>query len=247
MANTFKLNKTKVNNLFKNIRRLQGGKLLLCKQLHINIGTLDSYLKQGAEYLEKNEELFEEVLDFDEWEIDDEFENNRDNIRNLYLDQNDFECISDKNRNAFEVFFIQHREVYKEQKIREIQDRILEENTFSEDKEEDKRIKLYIAFKLIYDRSQMSLDKELLYLKERYAKTSSKHVNILVKDLERRNKEDFGEEKQEKETKHVTNITNNLLTICREYEKAQEVLGLPNKVENDDIIDVEPEPSDDDY
>lgn len=243
MANTFKLNKTKINNLFRNIRKLQGGKNLLCKQLHINYATLNEYLRIGGEYLEQYEELFEEVLDFDEYEIDDEFENSRDRIRNLYLDQTGFEAISDKNRNAFEVFFIQNREQYKENEIRKIQDKIMEDNLFSDDKEEDKKIKLYIAFKLIYDRAQMSLDKELLYLKERYAKTSSKHVGILVKDLERRNKEDFGEEKNDKETtKQITiNNTTNLLALCREYEQAKGLLPNSNvNVHNsDDIIDVE--------
>ena len=245
MANICKLNKAKVNNLFKNVRRLQGGKNLLCKQLHINPATLNEYLKIGAEQLEKNEELFEDVLDFDEWEIDDEFENNRDTIRETYLEQTGFETISDKNRNAFEVYFIQQREIYKELKIREIQDQIMEDNSFSEDKDEDRKIKLYIAFKLIYDRAQMSLDKELLYLKERYAKTSSKHVGILVKDLERRNKEDFGDDKNDKETTKQITVNNytNLLDVCIAREQADKLLSDRNgNIHNDDdVIDIEPE------
>lgn len=245
MANICKLNKAKVNNLFKNVRRLQGGKNLLCKQLHINPATLNEYLKIGAEQLEKNEELFEDVLDFDEWEIDDEFENNRDTIRENYLEQTGFETISDKNRNAFEVYFIQQREIYKELKIREIQDQIMEDNSFSEDKDEDRKIKLYIAFKLIYDRAQMSLDKELLYLKERYAKTSSKHVGILVKDLERRNKEDFGDDRNDKETTKQITVNNytNLLDVCIAREQADKLLSDRNgSIHNDDdVIDIEPE------
>ena len=82
-------------------------------------------------------------------------------------------------------------------------------------------------------------------IKERYAKTSSKHVGILVKDLERRNKEDFGEEKNDREaTKQITiNNTTNLLALCREYEQAKGLLPNSNvNVHNsDDIINVEAE------
>ena len=87
----------------------------------------------------------------------------------------------------------------------------------------------------------MSLDEELLYLKNRYAKTSSKHLGFLNKDLERRNKEDFGEKKEE-ENKNVTfNQINNFTHFCIEYDKAKGILKK-NDTESipDNIIDVEP-------
>ena len=69
--------------------------------------------------------------------------------------------------------------------------------------------------------------KRLLNLKSninRYAKTSSKHLGFLNKDLERRNKEDFGEKKEE-ENKNVTfNQINNFTHFCIEYDKAKGIL-----------------------
>ena len=112
---------------------------------------------------------------------------------------------------------------------------------WSDNELENKKIILLMLFKLIYDRGQMSLDEELLYLKNRYAKTSSKHLGFLNKDLERRNKEDFGEKKEE-ENKNVTfNQINNFTHFCIEYDKAKGILKK-NDTESipDNIIDVEP-------
>ena len=101
-----------------------------------------------------------------------------------------------------------------------------------------------MLFKLIYDRAQMSLDEELLYLKNRYAKSSSKHVAIVVKDLERRNKEDFGEVKDDNKQKAITfNQFNNFTHYSIEHDKAHGILKqnptnlLPDN--DEDIIDAE--------
>ena len=93
----------------------------------------------------------------------------------------------------------------------------------------------------------MSLDEELLYLKNRYAKSSSKHVAIVVKDLERRNKEDFGEKKELIDnTKALSfNQINNFTHYSIEYDKSKGLLKhntakmLPDNEE--EIIDVEVE------
>ena len=106
-------------------------------------------------------------------------------------------AISDKNKNAFEVYFIDKKENIKEEYIYNFQKEIITNITWSENELENRKIIMLMLFKLIYDRGQMSLDEELLYLKNRYAKTSSKHLGFLNKDLERRNKEDFGEKKEE--------------------------------------------------
>lgn len=103
-----------------------------------------------------------------------------------------------------------------------------------------------MLFKLIYDRGQMSLDEELLYLKNRYAKTSSKHLGFINKDLERRNREDFGDKKDNDDNKKVTfNQINNFTHFCIEYDKAKGVLKknstkqIPTNDDNN-IIDIEP-------
>ena len=135
----------------------------------------------------------------------------------------------------------------KESYIYDFQKQIITNITWSENELENKKIILLMLFKLIYDRAQMSLDEELLYLKNRYAKSSSKHVAIVVKDLERRNKEDFGEKKELVDnTKALSfNQINNFTHYSIEYDKSKGLLKhntakmLPDNEE--EIIDVEVE------
>ena len=58
MGNEFhiKLNGYKIKHLFKNIRKLNGGKNLLAKKLGITPATLDDYLKSGQELLDNFDE-----------------------------------------------------------------------------------------------------------------------------------------------------------------------------------------------
>ena len=159
-------------------------------------------------------------------------------------------CSRIDNNNYTEVRYIKpdgisiKKEQLKESYIFNFQKQIIDNIQWSENELENKKIILLMLFKLIYDRAQMSLDEELLYLKNRYAKSSSKHVAIVVKDLERRNKEDFGEVKDDNKQKAITfNQFNNFTHYSIEHDKAHGILKqnptnlLPDN--DEDIIDAE--------
>lgn len=249
MGNEFhiKLNGYKIKHLFKNIRKLNGGKNLLAKKLGITPATLDDYLKSGQELLDNFDEQLQPIYELDIDAIDDEITAQKSDFIEGFLAIEGGNGLSDKNRNAFEVYFIERKEQLKESYIFNFQKEIIENIQWSENELENKKIILLMLFKLIYDRAQMSLDEELLYLKNRYAKSSSKHVAIVVKDLERRNKEDFGETKDNTDNQKALtfNQINNFTHYSIEYDKSRGVLKhntakmLPDN--DEDVIDVEVE------
>lgn len=241
MSNEFhiKLNGYKIKHLFRNIRKLNGGKNLLSKKLGITPATLDDYLRSGQELLDKFDDKLQPIYEIDIDGLDEELTKTKKDYIQEFLDLDGSQMISDKNKNAFEVFFIDKKENLKESYIYNFQKEIINNIQWSENELENKKIVLLMLFKLIYDRAQMSLDEELLYLKNKYAKSSSKHLGFVVKDLERRNKEDFGEVKDNTDNqKMITyNQTNNFTQFCVEFDKMH---GLLEK-KNEDVIDVETE------
>lgn len=242
--NSIKLNKYKIKSLFKNIRKLNGGKNLLARKLNITSPTLDEYLKMGQELLDQNEDKLIDIYDINIDEIDEELSKTKqDYIKEfLELEGGLDSVISDKNKNAFEVFFIDKKENMKEQIIYDYQKEIIDNIKWSEDEKENEKIRMLMLFKLIYDRAQMSLDEELLYLKNKYAKNSSRNLSYLIKDLERRNKEDFGEDKTSSQKQITVNQQfNNFTHYCIEKDKA---LGRL-KQNTDNVIDLIPESDDD--
>lgn len=233
--NTIKINRYKLNHLFKNIRKLNGGKNLIAKKLGITTPTLDEYLRSGEELLNKYEKELEYIYEIDIDEIDEEIQKTKLEYVDEFLEYEGSLSICDKNKNAFEVYFLNKKELKKEEIIYDYQKEIIENIKYSDDEKEDDKIKILLLFKLIYDRAQMSLDEELLYFKNRYAKTSSKHLGFVVKDLERRNKEDFGDKKESDDKKQVTfNQINNFTHFSIEREKY-----LKLTQQEKDIIDVE--------
>lgn len=248
MSNEFhiKLNGYKIKHLFKNIRKLNGGKNLLAKKLGITTATLDDYLKTGQELLDEFDEKLQPIYELDIDAIDDEISTHRNEFIDEFLALENSKVLSDKNKNAFEVYFIDKKENLKESYIYDFQKEIICNMKWSENELENKKIILLMLFKLIYDRGQMSLDEELLYLKNRYAKSSSKHVAIVVKDLERRNKEDFGEDKAPSDNQKVLtfNQFNNFTHFSIQHDKANGLLKK-NEVKqistnyDENIIDVE--------
>lgn len=241
MGNEFniKLSNAKINSLFHNIRKLNGGKNLLAKKLHITTVTLDEYLKLGQGYVEKFENELSEIFDFDIDSLDEQLEETKsDYIEEFLQKENISGGISDRNRNAFIVYFYDKKEKIKEKEVFEYQKNIIDKIMFSDNENENFKIRILILFKLIYDRAQMSIDEELLYLKNKYGKTSSKNVNIVVTDLERRNKEDFGEVKEIAQPQQtLIGTINNFTQISVEQDKA---LGLLEGDKNG-FIDVIPE------
>lgn len=248
MSNEFhiKLNGYKIKHLFKNIRKLNGGKNLLAKKLGITTSTLDDYLKTGQELLDNFDEQLQPIYELDIDAIDDEISERKNEFIDSFLLLENAKMLSDKNKNAFEVYFIDKKETLKEEYIYNFQKQIIENMKWSDNELENKKIILLMLFKLIYDRGQMSLDEELLYLKNKYSKSSSKHVAIVVKDLERRNREDFGEAKTENSQKTLTfNQFNNFTHFSIEHDKANGLLkknNITSQIEmndDEDIIDVE--------
>lgn len=240
--NTIKINRYKLNHLFKNIRKLNGGKNLLARKLNISAPTLDDYLRNGQELLDLYDEKLQPIYELDIDAIDEEIDKRKQEFVEDFVVKEGSSAISDKNRNAFEVFFINKKENIKEEYIYNFQKEIIENITWSDDEKENEKIVLLMLFKLIYDRAQMSLDEELLYLKNRYAKTSSKHVSFVVKDLERRNKADFGEDKTEDKKQITVNQQfNNFTHFSIERDRA---MGLLKK-NPDNIIDIQPISDDD--
>jgi len=234
------ISRAKLNSLFHNIRKLDGGICLLAKKLRFNVATLNDYLKQGKMYLEQNRETFPiDFYDTDTEFIDADFEVQRQNIKQEFMLKEDINALGDKYRNAFEVFFYGLREKAREEYIYLEQKSFIENYSFSENKALDEKMKLLIQFKLIFDRAQMSIDEEKLYLKAKYSKASSKHLGVIVKDIERRNPEDFGTpEKEEKSVQQIGTI-NNIFQLVQALDENKQI------GQKDDIIDVEYENSED--
>ena len=82
-----KLNTYKINHLFKNIRKLNGGKNLLAKKLGITPATLDDYLKQGDDYLAKFDDKLQPIYDLDIDGIDEEITNHKGEFVEEFLAQ----------------------------------------------------------------------------------------------------------------------------------------------------------------
>lgn len=248
MSNEFhiKLNGYKIKHLFRNIRKLNGGKNLLSKKLGITPSTLDDYLKTGQELLDKFDDKLQPIYEIDIDGIDEEICKKKRDFVEGFLELDGTQMLSDKNKNAFEVYFIDKKENIKEEYIFNFQKEIINNIKWSDNELENKKIILLMLFKLIYDRGQMSLDEELLYLKNKYAKSSSKHLGFVVKDLERRNKEDFGETKNDTTNQKAITFSqvNNFTAFCVEYDKAHGLLKKNNEQpqieSNEEVIDVEP-------
>ena len=237
---SIEITRAKLNSLFHNIRKLDGGYNLLSRKLRFSTSTLDSYLKQGKEYIEQFKENFpDEFFDIDTEFIDDDFELRKQDIKQEFMIKEDINALGDKYRNAFEVYFYGLREKAREKYIYEQQKLFIESYEFSDISDLNEKIKLLIQFKLIFDRAQMSIDEEKLYLKSKYSKASSKHLGVIVKDIERRNPEDFGTPEKEKEEKvQQIGTINNIFQLVQALDSSQGM--LTTQAENkEDIIDVE--------
>src|SRR5574344_1539699 len=234
------ITRAKLNSLFHNIRKLDGAYNLLARKLRISTTTLDEYLKCGKNYLEEYKELFsEDFFDIDTEFIEDDFELNRQNLKQEFMMKEDINALGDKYRNAFEVYFYGLREKSREKYIYEQQKEFIESYEFSDIPELNEKIKLLIQFRLIFDRAQMSIDEEKLYLKSKYSKASSKHLGVIVKDIERRNPEDFGTPEKEKEEKvQQIGTINNVFQLVQALDNSQGMLTTQSE-DKEAIIDVE--------
>src|SRR5574344_2165175 len=200
---SIEITRAKLNSLFHNIRKLDGGYNLLARKLRFSNTTLDNYLKQGKLYIDEYIDIFpDEFFDLDTEFIDDDFE-------------------------------LRKKDIYEQQK------EFIESYEFSDIPELNEKIKLLIQFRLIFDRAQMSIDEEKLYLKSKYSKASSKHLGVIVKDIERRNPEDFGTPEKEKEEKvQQIGTINNVFQLVQALDNSQGMLTTQSE-DKEAIIDVE--------
>ena len=237
---SIEITRAKLNSLFHNIRKLDGGYNLISRKLRFSVSTLDNYLKQGKTYLEEFKDVFDnEFFDLDTEFIDDDFELRKQDIKQEFMLKEDINALGDKYRNAFEVYFYGLREKAREKYIYEEQKLFIESYEFSDITALNEKIKILIQFRLIFDRAQMSIDEEKLYLKSKYSKASSKHLGVIVKDIERRNPEDFGTPEKEKEEKvQQIGTINNIFQLVQALDNSQGMLTAQTE-NKEDVIDVE--------
>ena len=142
MSNEFhiKLNGYKIKHLFRNIRKLNGGKTLLAKKLGITSVTLDEYIKAGQDLLDKFDDKLQPIYEIDIDGIDEEITKKKNDFVEGFLQIEGANAISDKNKNAFEVYFIDKKENIKEEYIYNFQKEIITNIKWSDNELENKKI-----------------------------------------------------------------------------------------------------------
>ena len=98
MSNEFhiKLNGYKIKHLFRNIRKLNGGKTLLAKKLGITSVTLDEYIKAGQDLLDKFDDKLQPIYEIDIDGIDEEITKKKNDFVEGFLQIEGANAISDK-------------------------------------------------------------------------------------------------------------------------------------------------------
>ena len=229
------ISRSKLEYLFHNVRKLDGARHGLARKLRISSSLLDNYLNLGQEYINKYNDRLSKILDIDTEFVEENFELKKNEIKEKFLKKTEEVGISDRNRGAFDVYYYDCLCKHIEKYVYEMQKNVIENTEFETDKKLNKKIKILIQFKLVYDRAQLSLLEEKLYLKAKFSKTSSKHLGVIIKDLERHSPEDFVAPEKEKE-KSVQQIG----TINNIFQLVQALDNNKQQIEQkEDIVDIE--------
>lgn len=232
------ISRIKLNHLFNNVyKKCKGGRNFLARKLRISSTLLDNYLKLGKEYIEQYEDKLIDILDIDTEFIEENLVLKKTEIKEEFLSKTEESGISDRNRNAFDVYYYDILAKTKEAYIFETQKSVIENTIFSEIEDENEKIKILIQFRLIYDRAQLAYDEKKVYLVDKYTESSSKHVSYQVKELERRNPEDFAPPEKEKTPTQQIGTINNIFQLVQSLDEAKQL-------EKKDYIDVEFEKTD---
>lgn len=233
MSNEFniKLNPYKIKYLFQNLIKVKCMKSSMAKRLGIQTVALDSYLNQGYEYCEKFEGILEPVLYIDTSTMEEDFNSRRNEFRNEFLESSGLSNIGDKYRNTFESHFYWMKEYKKEEYIYKLQKEFVESYKFSNNEDENKKIRMLILFRKIWDRASICLE-DFLYSNVDKALPSTKHVNVNMKFIEKLSPEDWAEQPKQLEVKGSVNHNMNFAQISN-------MLAEQKMLENKDVVDVE--------
>lgn len=234
MSNEFniKLNPYKLKFLFQNLIKVKCMKSSMSRRLGFQVTTLESYLTQGHEYCEKFEEILEPVMYIDTSTMDEDFNLRRDEYRNEFMETSGLSNIGDKYRNTFESHFYWMKEYKKEEYIYKLQKEFVDNYKFSDSADENKKIRLLILFRKIWERASIALE-DFLYSNVDKALPSTKHVNVNMKFIEKLSPEDWVEQPKQLEVKGSVSHNMNFAQISNMIAEQR---PLQNKEE---IIDVE--------
>lgn len=196
----------------------------------------------GMALLEKFETELEPLDDIFSFEYEATFETRReefeDNFKLLY-DVGLDEKIPDRLRLEYNNYMLNEKRKFVENNIEHRENDILDNITFSENKEMDDEIKLYIKFARIYNRAKCV--KEVGYIQniDKHAGTS-KNVGLSLKMLEKMNKEDFGDTQTVKHEGNIQINTKSILALSMQLEKEEKLKQQLLAQKNENIIDVQP-------
>jgi len=234
-ANRIKLNKNKLKNLYTNIIKVLGLKGKISAKLDITSKTLDEYLNKASEYLDIYDEKLEPIYDINADFVEEKYESNKKEMLEEFLSSQGLSNVGDKYRHAFDSYCFRQKELEKEKYIYYLEQDYLDNITLSENDDEDKKIKLLILFKRIYDRAQLAIDEENCGNIDKHIK-SSKNVGLAFKFLEKRNREDLADTPQVH--KIEGGITHNISSFAQLANMIQEQKTKMIET-SEEIIDVE--------
>ena len=222
--NNIKITKNQIKFLYRNILKYQL-KGLVCKNLRIDVNTIDNYLKRGKEYYDLYFDELEDIRDVQDemQEYEEELLNkDKEELEYDFCNDTGLNSLNEKTKNAFESWLYLKCEKEKENILYYKQEDIFDKLVLDKNSEfENKKIILLIKFYLIWNRAYTSLSGEYGDAIHRYSK-SSRNANQAMKMLQTLNKDDFESEKQEQNTKaqNVFNAKNlNFVSLSTEFTK----------------------------
>lgn len=197
--------------------------------------TIKDWINKGNKILEKNQELNDELVD--------RYLENRNKIQKIYEDAMEVELIHFKEKNNIENTtsktlldrFINEYNLKKvkefEQICKENEENLINNYLFSEDEEENQKMKQYVKFSRAFFRGKIANTAFYQSNIDKHAATSI-NVGLSWKMLERIESDNYAEKPQKIDHSHNHNIV--LIDLAK---KAQKMIENKNKEEN--IIDGE--------
>ena len=136
-----------------------------------------------------------------------------------------------QNFQTIESHFYWMKEYKKVEYIYKLQKEFVESYKFSTNEDENKKIRILILFRKIWDRASIALE-DFLYSNVDKALPSTKHVNVNMKFIEKLSPEDWAEQPKQLEVKGSVNHNMNFAQLCNMVHE-QKLL------QNNDVVDAE--------